>query len=629
MPLGIVRESISDQKPKFASILLGAACIVLPIADLVPWFILIVPIAICGIPIIWGAAVGLVNDHDITADVLVAAAIIASIIIGEYEAAAEIAVIMQIGSFLEEATTNHANSSILRLRNMRPDNARLVENGSVRTVSADTLKEGDIIRVLPGERIPADGTVIAGESSVDRSIITGESTPVDISAGSDVSAGTTNMFGSVDIRIDRVGDDSTISRIAKLIDEADAGRSKIVRIADRWAVYIVAIAFTVAVATMLITGDIYRSVTVLVVFCPCALILATPTAIMAAAGNLGRHGILVKDGGALERLSSVDTMLLDKTGTLTTGDIACIDIVSLNPELDGSQLTHLTASVESRSEHPLGRSIASLSDTHSDPEDFQYVPGKGVKGTVDGRNVFVGNRSFIGESCPIAFDEIDERMSSSESMGYSCVMIGVDGRASGYAVLSDMVRPSSRYAIRHIRMLGMRSIILTGDSEGQATRVKNDVTADDVVWECLPSDKLRIVSSIDSNNPCCMIGDGVNDAPSLKRASVGISMCTVNNDVAMEASDIVFMENDLSKLPGLVDMSKRTIRTIKVGILFSMVINISAMALAVMGLIGPVAGALVHNIGSVAVIISAAMLLRYDPWRTRKQENNGCASYRC
>ena len=214
-------------------------------------------------------------------------------------------------------------------------------------------------------------------------------------------------------------------------------------------------------------------------------------------------------------------------------------------------------------------------------------------------------------------------------MGYSCVMIGVDERASGYAVLSDTVRPSSRYAIRHIRMLGMRSIILTGDSEGQATRVKNDVTADDVVWECLPSDKLRIVSSIDSNNPCCMIGDGVNDAPSLKRASVGISMCTVNNDVAMEASDIVFMENDLSKLPGLVDMSKRTIRTIKVGILFSMTINISAMALAVMGLIGPVAGALVHNIGSVAVILSAAMLLRYDPWRSGKHKNNGCTGHRC
>lgn len=613
--MNIIKEAILQQKVEFASILLGAACILLSFLDRALEWAIAVPIVICGIPIVWGAIVGVVKEHDITADVLVSIAIVASIFIGEYDAAAEVAVIMQIGAFLEEATVNHANNCIRHLNGMNPTEARIVRDGVEEKVPIDRVDIGDTVRVLPGESVPTDGSVLHGNSSIDTSIITGESTPVDVAPGDTVSAGTINMYGAIDVRVDRIGEDSTLARMAKLIEDADAGRSKIVRTADRWAVYIVVIALSVAIATYLVTRDIYRSVTVLVVFCPCALILATPTAIMAAAGNLSKHGILVRDGGSLERLSGVDTVLFDKTGTLTTGKVVCAGIVSCTPSVPAGELASAVATVESLSEHPLGKAMARFSDHADGPEDFTYTPGRGVCGKVGGSTYFAGNRAFISENCPEDFGTVNREAEKMEKEGYTVVHIGKDGRTVGYAMLSDTLRPTSKYAVRHLRMLHIKSIMLTGDSRFAAEHVSNSLGTDDVVWECLPSDKLKIVSDIDRDGKSCMVGDGVNDAPSLKRASVGISVCNAGNDIAMESSDIVFMDNDLSKLPGLINMSKRTLLTIRAGIAFSLTVNTVAMALAVLGLIGPVAGALVHNIGSVIVIIAAAMLLRYDPWR--------------
>ena len=619
--MGLLSNTIRDGKRDFIAIAVSAACLLLSYLGL--WYPLVfVPTIACGIPIVFGTLVGLVRDRDITADLLVSVAIVASIAIGEYEAAAEISIIMNIGSFLESATVNHANRCLTSLMGMKPDIAHIITEAGVTDTDADRLSPGMTVRILPGERVPADGMVIGGTSSIDTSAITGEHIPRDVSAGDQVCSGTVNMHGTVDVLVERTGEDSTVSRMERLIRDADAGRSKVVRTADRWARYIVVMSFMFSITVFALTGDVVRAVTVLVVFCPCALVLATPTAIMAAVANLSRHGILVRDGGALERLAGIDTVLTDKTGTLTTGELECIDFVSIS-EYSPEELSLLVSAAESLSEHPIGRSISSFVRSPFEPCDFVYEAGRGISATVDGKRVYAGNRSFVRDNCPLGFAELEDAVSERESQGLLCTLVGIDGVSCGYASLSDTIRPTSEYAMRHLRMLRIRRIMLTGDSKAQARRVSDRLGLDDVVWECLPSDKLRIVAAIDGDGGCCMIGDGINDAPSLRRAGVGISICGMGNGLAVESSDMVVVSDDLSRIPGTFLMAKRTLATIRAGIAFSMAVNISGAILAAFGLLGPVGGALVHNIGSVIVIASAAMLLRYDPWRPGRHRPSG------
>ena len=430
----MVKDAIMDQKIEFSCIVIGIVALAATLLAEEAWPLVFVPIAICGLPIIWGAIVGVVKEHDITADVLVSVAIVASVIIGEYDAAAEIAIIMQIGGFLEEATVNHANASIMRLVGLKPATARVVKNGSETIVPVEEVMLGDTVRIIPGEVVPVDGVVISGATSVNNSILTGESVPRDVTVGDRVSSGTVNMYGSVDIEVDRVGDDTTIARMARIIENADAGKSRVVRTADRWAVYIVIIAFTVAVLSYIAFQDIYRSVTVLVVFCPCALILATPTAIMAAAGNMSKRGILVKDGGAVERMASVDTLLMDKTGTLTTGNIVCHRFTSTDAGIDAEDLERLVSALESRSEHPLGRAITSAHEGELDEvSGFSYIPGRGVSGTVDGKVVIAGNEGLMRDMCPVNLDETVSAADRARADGYTVVLAGVDGRTVGFA----------------------------------------------------------------------------------------------------------------------------------------------------------------------------------------------------
>ncbi|MDO5862171.1 MAG: cation-translocating P-type ATPase [Thermoplasmata archaeon] len=617
--MSAIAEEIQRQKLPFAAIVIGAACVIL--ALLFEWAepLYFVVILICGIPIIWGAIMGVLEDHDITADVLVSIAIVAAVLIGEYESAADVAVIMQIGAFLEEATVNRANSQLVKLEGLTPNVARVVSGGRDETVPIEKVRLGDTVRIAPGEIIPVDGVVAVGSSSVDTSMLTGESVPVDIAPGDSVSSGTTNMFGSIDVTVDRVGEDATAARMARMLELASANRSRIVRTADRVAVYIVVIALSVAILTYLFTMDAVRAVTVLVVFCPCALILATPTAIMAAAANMSTRGVLVKNGGALEALAGVDTVLMDKTGTLTTGTMSCMGFESTS-DVSAEEIAHLVSSLESRSEHPLGKAIAKYGNGNSEVEGFEYLPGQGVKGTVDGRSVVAGNARMMADACPEGLDTARVRGSLAESDGYTVIYAGIDGRTVGIAMVADTVRNGSAATISELRDLGLETIMLTGDNGTVAKKVSSSLGMDDVVWECLPEDKLKTVEAISKDHRTCMIGDGINDAPSLKLADVGISMGGIGSRIARDSSDIVFMKDDVSKLPGVIRLSRRTLLTIKVGIAFSLILNTLAMVMAVMGWMGPVAGALVHNIGSVIVIIAAAMLLKHDCWSDSTQD---------
>ena len=340
-------------------LVISGVALILSLANVVPipFNIAWVAILLCGVPIVLEAVIGLVTRFDIKADVLVSLALIASVCIGEDFAAGEVAFIIQLGALLEDLTVARARAGIEKLVRLTPQTARIPEGGKEKVIPADQVKVGDILRVLPGEGIPVDGVILSGQTSINQAVMTGESLPVDKTAGDEVSSGTVNQFGAFDMKATKVGEDSSIQRMIRLVQSADADKAKIVGIADRWATWIVVIALTAAALTWAISGQIIRAVTILVVFCPCALVLATPTAIMAAIGNATRHGFLVREGDALERLAGVKVVAFDKTGTLTYGTPEVVAAVSVLPELPQETLYRLAASAEQLSEHPLGKAI--------------------------------------------------------------------------------------------------------------------------------------------------------------------------------------------------------------------------------------------------------------------------------
>ena len=365
--------------------MISGIALIVSIFDLVPlpfnasWAAII----LCGIPIILEAVIGLVTAFDIKADVLVSLALIASVCIGEDFAAGEVAFIMQLGGLLEELTVARAHAGIEKLVHLTPQTARVITGGKETAVPTEAVKVGDLLRVLPGETIPVDGEIVSGQTSVNQAVMTGESLPVDKGVGDEVSSGTVNQFGAFEMKATKVGEDSSIQRMIRLVQSADAGKAKIVGLADRWATWIVVIALTAAALTWIISGEIIRAVTILVVFCPCALVLATPTAIMAAIGNASRHGFLVREGDALERLAAVKKIAFDKTGTLTYGTPKVVLVHSALPSLSDNELYRLCAAAERYSEHPLGKAITrccqqETGEALGDAENFQMVPGRGV-----------------------------------------------------------------------------------------------------------------------------------------------------------------------------------------------------------------------------------------------------------
>lgn len=574
-------------------------------------------ILLCGIPIIKGAVTGVITEFDIKADVLVSIALIASVIIGEVFAAGEIAFIMAVGAYLEERTVAKARAGIERLVHLTPTTARAVRNGEEWIIPASEVRLGDTLRVLAGETIAVDGVIAIGNTSIDQSIMTGESLPVDKGEGDDVSSGTVNQFGTFDMVATKVGEDSSLQRMIRLVESADAGKAKIVGIADRWATWIVGIALVSAIVTWLVTGEVIRAVTILVVFCPCALVLATPTAIMAGIGNATRHGILVRQGDALERLVKVRRIAFDKTGTLTFGSPSVVQVKSVISTYDADAILRLAATAELRSEHPLGKAVVAhfrdqAGASPTQPDTFSLLPGRGVISSANGDTILAGNDSLFTEYAMPLPPDLVLLAGKARDDGCTCIYLAVNGEAAGMIALADTLRPDAKATVEAIHAAGDGTVLLTGDARQAALHMARECGIKDVKANCLPEDKLKAIQEYQRNGePVCMVGDGINDAAALKAAQVGIAMGGIGSDIAIDAADIVLVGDNIREIPHLLRLARKTMTTITVNLTASMVLNFVAIGLAITGVLNPVVGALVHNVGSVAVIINSSLLLKW------------------
>ena len=620
---------IGGMKKDITFLVISGIALLLSIFDVVPlpFDIAWVSIILCGIPIILEAVIGLVTEFDIKADVLVSLALIASVLIGEDFAAGEVAFIMQLGGLLEEVTVARARAGIEKLVHLTPQTARVVYGEKEEIVPAEKVQIGQILRVLPGETIPVDGVILSGQTSVNQAVMTGESLPVDKTAGDEVASGTMNQFGTFEMKATKVGEDSSIQRMIRLVQSADAGKAKIVGMADRWATWIVIIALTVAALTWILSGEIIRAVTILVVFCPCALVLATPTAIMAAIGNATKHGFLVREGDALERLAKVSRITFDKTGTLTHGTPKVVEIRSILPEYSEEKLFALCAATERMSEHPLGKAVVDCyEETYKEKllpsGTFKMIPGRGVSCEVDEKLILAGNAAMMEAAEIFIPEDIKPEIEKQLNRGCTVIYISLNYKFAGYLALADTIREESISMIDKLETLKVKPVLLTGDNGNAATAIAGQLHIREVHSNCLPEDKLNWITRYQQQNESvCMIGDGVNDAPALKKADVGIAMGKVGSDIAVDAADIALVDDEVKELPHLIALSRRMMVTIKCNLTFSLSLNFLAIILAITGILNPIVGALVHNAGSVLVIINSALLLG---WKKDIPSGTGC-----
>lgn len=547
-----------------------------------------------------------------------------------YEVTGVILTLHTLGLFLEERSKGQMSSAIEKLVNLAPKTARVIRNGVEQEITVDEVALGDVIRVRPGESMPVDGVVVEGRTSVDESMLTGESIPVEKESGDEVIGASINKNGSIDYRATRVGSDTTLSQIIKLVEDAQGSKAPIARMADIITRYFVPIVIALAVLAgiaWLIAGQsgifaLSVIITTLVIACPCALGLATPTSIMVGTGKGAEHGVLIKSGEALETTHNLDTIVFDKTGTLTEGKPIVTDIL-VTPLITKENLLYYAASGETGSEHPLGEAIVQKSKeenmTLAKPDHFEAIPGHGIRIEIEGKDMYIGNRKLMLEQ-KIDLSSVEKESDRLADEGKTPMYLSVDGELAGIIAVADTLKENSMKAVKELRRRGVEVIMITGDNKRTAKAIAKQVGIDSVLSEVLPEDKAEEVKKLqEAGKKVAMVGDGINDAPALAQADVGIAVGS-GTDVAIESADIVLMRNDLTAVLTAIDLSHATLRNIKQNLFWAFAYNLVGIPVA-MGLLyifggplmSPMFAAVAMSFSSVSVLLNALRLRRFKP----------------
>ncbi|MHB0885073.1 MAG: heavy metal translocating P-type ATPase [Bacillota bacterium] len=585
--------------------------------DLLGLDLALVPMLLGGGFVTYNTVIATLETKRVTAGVLVVIALVGSAYVGEYLAAAVVAFMMIGGEFLEEITLERTRNAVRELVRLAPDGATVLRSGEWTEVPIESVQPGDRILVRPGERIPVDGVVYAGNAAVNQATLTGESMPVEKGPEDPVFVGTVNESGAIEVTAQRTGEDTTLGRIIRVVYEAQERKGRTQRVADRYASYFVPVILSIAMGVWFATHDLMRVMAVLVIACPCALILATPTAVVAAVGNAARRGVMIKGGAVLEVASKVDTLLLDKTGTLTSGRPAVVDIEAFGESTADEVLAAATA-VEERSEHPIARAMLDRARSQGlawEPAaEFQQLVGIGIQAVVGHDLVLVGNRRAMEQGKVDRAAEGLHFAEEQERLGRTALLVVRGSHVLGGIAVADRLREGAALAIRRVKEAGVtRAIMLTGDNEAVARAIAQEAGVDEARFNLLPEDKLKVVNNLRAEGRVvAMVGDGVNDAPALVAADVGIAMGAVGTDVAMESAGIALMGDDLETLAGILALSRRTLGLIHQNIwVFAVSINAIGITLASTGWLSPIGAAIVHNVASAFVVLNSARLLTF------------------
>lgn len=569
--------------------------------------------ALVGSSFIWYSAVQGIREGDFTADIPVSLATAAAIAIGQYPAAAVVAVLLLLGGLLEELVAARADRALDALARLLPDRVTVRRDGKDLFLSPDEVVVGDLLIVRSGERIAVDGEVLFGAAAINQSAITGESVPVEKQAGDTVFAGTLNENGAIEVLATRVGTETTLGQIRRLVADAQEEKAPVERVLDRYAKLYTPAAIILGLLLWWWSGNVLQAITMLIVFCPCVIVLATPTALVASIGNAALRGSLVKKGAAVETLAHVDTVIFDKTGTLTSGELQLADVVPFDDVLETSLLGY-AASAEKFSEHPVGRAIvraaAGREIAVTDPESCELLTGLGVKARTGGHTVLLGRPklfSDMGITLPkTVLWEIDARACE----GMSVIVVMIDHTVSGLLVFEDTLREHAQETVAALNQAGIRTVIVTGDNRETAARIAEATGISEMHAEMMPEEKVGIVKRFqEAGHRVAFVGDGVNDGPALATADVGVAMGNAGTDVAIETADVVLLSDDLLKLPRIIDTSRKALRTIRQNLVFAVGVLLFAVCLTVFNILTPVTGALLHELSSIPVIANSARLI--------------------
>ena len=578
-----------------------------------PTILSVTSLVIGGYPVLKSAIKALFIP-DLNVDTLVSIAAIAAASVGAYQEAAAVVFIMLLGEFLEHVTVGKARKAITSLIQLSPKTAWVRRDGMETEIPIEDVKVDEIVIVKPGERIPVDGKILSGCGLINQSTLTGESIPVERGAGDKVYCGTYNESGSCELQATQVAEDTKLAHIKRRILEAQAGKSPTQRVMDRFSRYFIPAIILIALTTFLVTGEVVRAITILIVACPCALVLGTPTAVVAAIGNAARQGILIKGGVFLEQMGRLETLLLDKTGTITKGRPQVVEARSFDGA-DEKAVLYWAAIAEKRSEHPLGRAILEKAEgmglTIPHPASFESFRGKGVKAIWDSKTIVVGGPEVLSQEGIQISPSAAGLLKAKESEGVSSLLVSLDGRLQGIISIADTLREGARAAIDKIKKEGISEIwMLTGDNEQVAHRIAGELG---IRFEAklYPEEKVRRVKEWKRKGQVvAMVGDGVNDAPALAAADVGIAMGAVGTDVAIETADIALMTDELEKIPVVIRLSRKTLRVIRENIIFAIAFNTVLVFLSAQGWMTMILGAMMHQASSLVVILNSIRLLR-------------------